>query len=121
MRSRNSLIFIIIILALFSLLTCTLPGDVYLMVVWTPTIGLPSAFTCAPALPSSPALPGNGVYYKVSAGDYTVTSQFAANPAQLLDFPLLANKTLLGKEDAYYDLEIFANATPVIRKVPSKN
>ncbi len=111
-------VFIFIIISACTLVTCSFPGDVYVQIVWNPADGPPTSF--ATDAPNIPATFEFGQYYKTSPGNWTFASQYLPLIPYFSTFNLTANNAVLGFENAYYDVIIFASSNPTLKKVPSE-
>jgi hypothetical protein len=120
-------VFIVLVIIFSSFLgtSCATPGSVFVMIVWDEAIGKPTSLVHN--LPGVPVLASitNGQYYKLTStnGTYSVGNIWygPAGPFNISNFTLPPNNTILGAEDAYYDIVIFNNVNPKIKKVPNQD
>ncbi|MBN1698304.1 MAG: hypothetical protein JW881_12390 [Spirochaetales bacterium] len=117
---RNMYRAVIFSILLLILGGCAMEGDVYLSFFWYDGQKPDATFTCsAPNIPAALVDLEKGVYYKTKAGSYTVSCSWTAPPGVYsTNFTLEADSTILGVENAYYDISFYQYANPVCLKVP---
>jgi hypothetical protein len=117
-------VFAVLLTIVVSLIvtSCALPGSVFVMIVWDASIGAPTSVVHN--LPGVPVFASieNGHYYKLTStnGTYSVVTVWSG-AWSILNFTLPPNSAILGMEDAYYDIILFNNQNPKIKKVPNQD
>lgn len=118
----KSIIYLLVVCLLIVLTGCSFPGNIYLSFSW-PTDGhIPDAsFSCtAPGAPEDIAelIEKKGNYINTYSGTYNITYSYLDTTTRTLDFTLEYDLTVLGKEDAFYDIIIRKDSDPLFYKVP---
>ena len=121
---KQRVIYILCVCCLLGLcFGCTFPGEVYISLSWQYDFDVPDAFfSCSvPYVPVDIADIQAGVYYFTNPGTYSLTYYYSDSPTpRTLEIVLKRDVTLLGAENAYYDVIISKLTPPVIYKVPAE-
>jgi hypothetical protein len=129
MIQRNH--YFIIIASCFALIIllagCSIPGKIYISLSWefdydVENIVIDDVNTNIPNVPTDIAEIGEGAYYYTYAGSYSFVYSYSDETPQWsrnLDVVLEPNETILGKENAYYDVIIAKAKPPAIYEVPA--
>ena len=118
-----SKIYLLVVICLLIVLTgCSFPGKLYLSFSWPADDHIPDAsYSCdAPGAPEDIAelIEYKGIYISTYPGTYTITYSYLDTTTRTLDFTLEYNTTLLGKENAIYDIIIRKDSNPLLYEVP---
>jgi hypothetical protein len=111
---------ILLMLVIATVGACGLPGKVLVAYFWDGDSSDIASFDCK--LPNVPQNKDNiekGKYYPTLPGKYQLTYRFVTSPsAYSITFKLEADETLMGNENAYYNVYMRATSPPSVEKYP---
>ncbi|RPJ06606.1 MAG: hypothetical protein EHM28_09765 [Spirochaetaceae bacterium] len=114
------------LIILFSVAGCAVnPGDVWIAVHWGHNDPPPDTLTQTtdiPGVPDTVAGIQEGGYYLTLPGTYTIQVDYLGPVPPMAtytySFTLVPKVAIMGKEDNFYDLVIFADQAPICNEVP---
>jgi hypothetical protein len=110
---------LLLLLTVATMGACGFPGKVLVAYFWDGDSSDIENFDCK--LPNVPQNKDNiekGKYYITLPGRYQLTYNFLFSPSFSLTFTLEAEETLMGNENAHYNIHLRATSPPSVEKYP---